>query len=126
MLQSSLGNLSRQKWRVALRGCLRPMSSGRKRVHEIWRDENEQDNLPKVRRRDGQLATISKDRGFVDYERNPDPYRDPMERVTDWGEINAEGHDKIERTVQAARCMDCGTPYCQTHTGCESIFFNKS
>ena len=86
--------------------------------HEIWRDENEQDNLPKVRRRDGTIAEISKDRGFVDYERFSDPYRDAMERLGDWGEINGEEHDKTERTVQAARCMDCGTPFCQTHTGC--------
>jgi hypothetical protein len=40
---------------------------------------------------------------------NPDPYRDPLDRVFDWGEIKAdEGHDEIERKVQAARCMDCG------------------
>ena len=54
----------------------------------------------------------------MDYERNPEPYRAPMERVTDWEEINSEGHDPVERIVQAARCMDCGTPFCQTHTGC--------
>lgn len=41
----------------------------------------------------------------------------------DWGELNPpEGHEKehtaVERKVQAARCMDCGTPFCQTHTGC--------
>ena len=29
-----------------------------------------------------------------------------------------EGHDDLERKRQAARCMDCGTPFCQTHTGC--------
>lgn len=40
---------------------------------------------------------------------NPDPYRDPLDRVFDWGEIKAdEGHDEIERKIQAARCMDCG------------------
>jgi glutamate synthase (NADPH/NADH) small chain len=41
-----------------------------------------------------------------------------MERVQDWSEINSSGHNPVERTVQAARCMDCGTPFCQTHTGC--------
>uniref|UniRef100_A0A7S3NK96 Glutamate synthase n=1 Tax=Aureoumbra lagunensis TaxID=44058 RepID=A0A7S3NK96_9STRA len=87
--------------------------------HEIWREENEVDNLPKVRRRDGTIAEIANVRGFVDYERHPDPYRDPIERVFDWAEINdTQGHDAVERTVQAARCMDCGTPFCQTHTGC--------
>lgn len=86
--------------------------------HEQWRDDNDTDNLPQVKRRDGTIAAIDKTRGFVDYQRNPDAYRDSIERVFDWREINAEGHDEVERTVQAARCMDCGTPFCQTHTGC--------
>ena len=29
----------------------------------------------------------------------PDAYRDPLERVFDWAELNAEGHDQVERTV---------------------------
>lgn len=86
--------------------------------HEVWRYEEGTDNTPKVKRRDGTFGEIDKTRGFIDYYRNPDPYRDPLERVFDWGEINAEGHQEVERTVQAARCMDCGTPFCQTHTGC--------
>ena len=88
--------------------------------HETWRDENDTDNLPKVKKRDGTIGEIDKTRGFVDYHRNPEPYRDPLERVFDWNEINypVPQHDDAERTVQAARCMDCGTPFCQTHTGC--------
>jgi NADPH-dependent glutamate synthase beta subunit-like oxidoreductase len=64
------------------------------------------------------MAEIDNKKGFVDYNRIPDPYRDPLERVFDWQEIQSAGHDPVERTVQAARCMDCGTPFCQTHTGC--------
>lgn len=88
--------------------------------HETWRDEAETDNMPKVKKRDGSFGNIEKTRGFIDYKRNPEPYRDPLERIFDWGEINYENpvHDDVERTVQAARCMDCGTPFCQTHTGC--------
>mmetsp|Transcript_38125 Transcript_38125/g.119687 ORF Transcript_38125/g.119687 Transcript_38125/m.119687 type:complete len:568 (-) Transcript_38125:380-2083(-) len=86
--------------------------------HETWRDENDTDNLPKVRKRDGTMADLDRTRGFVDYNRIPDAYRDPLERVQDWAEINTAGHDPVERRVQAARCMDCGTPFCQTHTGC--------
>jgi len=88
--------------------------------HETWRDENDTDNLPKVKKRDGSIGEIDKARGFVDYYRIPEPYRDPLARVFDWNEINYEEpqHDEVERTVQAARCMDCGTPFCQTHTGC--------
>lgn len=73
-----------------------------------------------MKRRDGTIGKIDKTRGFVDYHRIAEPYRDPLERVFDWGEINytVPQHDAVERTVQAARCMDCGTPFCQTHTGC--------
>jgi glutamate synthase (NADPH/NADH) small chain len=89
---------------------------------ETWRDlhENDTDNLPKVLRRDGTIGEIDKTRGFLDYHRQPEPYRDPLERVFDWAEINYSipQLDEVERTVQAARCMDCGTPFCQTNTGC--------
>jgi glutamate synthase (NADPH) small chain len=41
----------------------------------------------------------------------------------DWGELypttdDVLHHTETEQKVQAARCMDCGTPFCQTHTGC--------
>jgi glutamate synthase (NADPH) small chain len=81
-------------------------------------------NSNRVRRRDGSYNSIEKLRGFLNYQRNPEPYRPPLERVMDWGEINpvpdvnAESHTPLERKIQAARCMDCGTPFCQTHTGC--------
>jgi NAD(P)H-dependent glutamate synthase small subunit len=88
--------------------------------HETWRAENDTDNLPKVKKRDGTVGPIEKARGFLDYHRIPEPYRDPLDRIFDWNEINftVPQHDEVERTVQAARCMDCGTPFCQTHTGC--------
>ncbi|KAJ1453254.1 hypothetical protein M885DRAFT_619146 [Pelagophyceae sp. CCMP2097] len=114
------GAVARQARR--LRRCqstAAPAGAAPKKAHEIWRDENDNDNLGKIRRRDGKFAPLDSVRGFVDYERNPEPYRAPIERVFDWAEINErEGHDEVERTVQAARCMDCGTPFCQTHTGC--------
>jgi len=77
----------------------------------------------RVKRRSGEFAVIEKLRGFINYERNPEPYRKPLDRVLDWGELNPEPgdplyHSDVERKVQAARCMDCGTPFCQTHTGC--------
>jgi len=58
-------------------------------------------------------------RGFVEIERKPEPYREPEDRRADWGEIYTpvKAHD-LERKRQAARCMDCGTPFCQTHSGC--------
>ena len=71
----------------------------------------------RVKRRDGTFEPVEKLRGFLNYERNPEPYRKPIERLTDWGELNptdddSEKHTKLERKVQAARCMDCGTPFC--------------
>jgi glutamate synthase (NADPH/NADH) len=75
---------------------------------------------PMVIKRDGKPGKLNKLRGFVEYERNPEPYRDALARVKDWGEINTtfEERDPLERKRQAARCMDCGTPFCQTHEGC--------
>jgi len=70
-----------------------------------------------VQRRDGTVAPINKLRGFIEYERNPEPYRPAAERLVDYEEINAK-HEPLELKRQAARCMDCGTPFCQTHTGC--------
>eukprot|EP00978_Attheya_sp_CCMP212_P032000 scaffold122974_cov53-Attheya_sp.AAC.2 len=92
--------------------------------HELWREGiYDHDNEPKVKRRDGSFQSIEKLRGFLNYERNPEPYRRPLERVLDWGELNPTEeddlhHTEVEQKVQAARCMDCGTPFCQTHTGC--------
>jgi|GEM_PF-2228522 len=58
-------------------------------------------------------------RGFLDYQRKTEPYRPAKDRLRDWLEINSEGHaDPLEQKRQAARCMDCGTPFCQTYTGC--------
>jgi len=58
-------------------------------------------------------------RAFVDFHRKPEPYRPAKLRLQDWGEINSAGHDDpLEQKRQTARCMDCGTPFCQTHTGC--------
>ena len=72
---------------------------------------------PQVQRRDGTVAPINKLRGFLDYERNPEPYRAPAARLDDYLEINSK-HEPLELHRQVARCMDCGTPFCQTHTGC--------
>ncbi|KAH9260659.1 hypothetical protein BASA81_001126 [Batrachochytrium salamandrivorans] len=66
---------------------------------------------------------IKSPRGFLDFERKVESYRAPSERIRDWKEINVVKHSEPEFSTelkrQAARCMDCGTPYCQTQTyGC--------
>ncbi|CAI5466439.1 unnamed protein product [Closterium sp. Yama58-4] len=58
--------------------------------------------------------------GFMKYEREPLPYRPAEERLTDWGEVLASdpGRPELLKT-QSARCMDCGTPFCnQDKSGC--------
>ena len=60
---------------------------------------------------------MGKPTGFLDHERRPIPDRLPTERVKDWKEIHEDFEEEKVR-VQGSRCMDCGTPFCQTETGC--------
>ncbi|KAF0453232.1 glutamate synthase [Gigaspora margarita] len=60
---------------------------------------------------------LDKVRGFMKYKRKVDNYRNPVKRIKDWNEINARLSD-TQLKLQAARCMDCGVPFCQSDTGC--------
>ncbi|KAF9334403.1 glutamate synthase [NADH] [Podila minutissima] len=61
---------------------------------------------------------VDKVRGFMKYKRRGDAYRNPKKRTKDYKEISARMTDG-ELQVQAARCMDCGVPFCQSNTtGC--------
>ncbi len=53
--------------------------------------------------------------GFLEYSRVAPPRRSVEERVQDWREVYQPFPEPILRE-QAARCMDCGIPFC--HTGC--------
>ena len=53
--------------------------------------------------------------GFMEYTRELPQRRDPALRIKDWFEIYQPFPEDHLRT-QAARCMDCGVPFC--HTGC--------
>ena len=53
--------------------------------------------------------------GFKDYTRDTPARRPVEERVNDYFEVYLPYPDEKVRT-QAARCMDCGIPFC--HTGC--------
>ncbi|KAI8614485.1 hypothetical protein BC830DRAFT_1169386 [Chytriomyces sp. MP71] len=64
------------------------------------------------------VRTADKVRGFVKYSRKTDKYRNASTRVKDFEEINAR-LTAPELKIQAARCMDCGVPFCQSdNTGC--------
>ncbi|MBI5506724.1 MAG: glutamate synthase subunit beta [Deltaproteobacteria bacterium] len=53
--------------------------------------------------------------GFMEYRREVPERRPVEERVRDWRELEGKPTQDALRT-QAARCMDCGTPFC--HNGC--------
>jgi glutamate synthase (NADPH) small chain len=58
---------------------------------------------------------MGKIKGFLEFDRELPRKKDPKERINDYNEIYLEFEDK--KTInQAARCMDCGIPFC--HHGC--------
>ena len=60
---------------------------------------------------------MGKSTGFLEYVRVDRPTEAPRERVASCrdfhGELSPEG-----RQAQAARCMNCGVPFCQSEYGC--------
>jgi glutamate synthase (NADPH/NADH) small chain len=57
---------------------------------------------------------MGKPTGFMEYEREVARDRAPAERIADWREFHLSlPEEKLQ--IQAARCMDCGVPFC--HTG---------
>ncbi|ORX97575.1 glutamate synthase [Basidiobolus meristosporus CBS 931.73] len=63
------------------------------------------------------VAKLDKLKGFMKYKRKVDAYRNPQKRLKDWKEVNNR-LTKEELRTQAARCMDCGIPFCQSDNGC--------
>ena len=58
---------------------------------------------------------MTKATGFLEYEREAPARRPVLERINDWFEVYQDFPvQKLQK--QAARCMDCGVPFC--HTGC--------
>jgi len=58
---------------------------------------------------------LGKPTGFLEYARETPSRRPVEERVNDWRAVYQPFPDENVRT-QAARCMDCGVPFC--HQGC--------
>ncbi|KPK79102.1 MAG: glutamate synthase [Phycisphaerae bacterium SM23_33] len=54
---------------------------------------------------------MAKPTGFMEYRREEVPYRPAAERVSDYFEISLPLPEEVLRR-QAARCMDCGIPFC--------------
>src|SRR3954471_3227150 len=58
---------------------------------------------------------MGKPTGFLEIERHDRDTAPVRERVASWGEfVQDPGEEQVGR--QAARCMDCGIPFC--HSGC--------
>ena len=55
--------------------------------------------------------------GFKEFSREVEPYRPAKSRVLDFKEIYTDHNDNLLNT-QAARCMNCGVPFCQSGEGC--------
>jgi len=57
---------------------------------------------------------MGKPTGFMEYCRVRSKERPPLERIFDWWEFKYPLPEELAK-VEAARCMDCGTPFC--HSG---------
>lgn len=60
---------------------------------------------------------MGKPTGFIEFDREAEPYRDPTVRLIDFAEIYTPHSEKHLQT-QGSRCMDCGVPFCQSGNGC--------
>lgn len=58
---------------------------------------------------------MGKPTGFLEFERELPKKREVTERVKDYKEVDGSVNESISQK-QAARCMDCGIPFC--HNGC--------
>ena len=60
---------------------------------------------------------MGKATGFLEYPRTENPYRDERARLQDFDDLHA-AQPVDARRCQAARCMNCGVPFCQSDFGC--------
>ena len=58
---------------------------------------------------------MGNDTGFLEFKKESPPLRPVEERILDYQEYDTFFSDK-DLQQQAARCMDCGGPFC--HMGC--------
>ena len=90
-----------------------------KEAHEKKKDmldieESVSDNKAEKKR---SALVLDKTKGFMKYQRRSEKYRKPETRTRDWKELSSR-LDEDGLKYQAARCMDCGVPFCQSDTGC--------
>jgi glutamate synthase (NADH) len=66
-----------------------------------------------------EMKKLDKTRGFMKYKRETSMYRNAGERMKDYKEVYNFPHVRKHLRTQAARCMECGVPFCQSQShGC--------
>ncbi len=60
---------------------------------------------------------MGKTTGFIEYARVENPFRDIQARTKDYDDLHSLQPEDVRR-CQAARCMNCGVPFCQSDFGC--------
>ncbi|HIU47441.1 MAG TPA: glutamate synthase subunit beta [Candidatus Fimadaptatus faecigallinarum] len=60
---------------------------------------------------------MGKATGFMEYKRNENPLREAGVRIGDFDYLHTPLPEQA-RIEQAARCMNCGVPFCQSDYGC--------
>ncbi len=60
---------------------------------------------------------MAKATGFMEYAQHLTDYKDAQQRIKNFDEF-LKPLDEGERREQAARCMDCGIPFCHSSYGC--------
>ena len=63
---------------------------------------------------------MGKPTGFLEFTRQENRWKEPLERIRDFEEFKLPLNLR-SRTEQAARCMNCGVPFCQS--GEYTVFF---
>lgn len=64
---------------------------------------------------------MGKPTGFLEYDRCAAPGQPPLERIRHWNEFHPPLPTE-ERRRQAARCMECGVPFCQSGVQLAGMF----
>ncbi|MBP9888380.1 MAG: glutamate synthase subunit beta [Leptospiraceae bacterium] len=60
---------------------------------------------------------MGKPTGFVEYKREGLKYEPKEKRIQNYNEFEKPFEESVAK-IQAARCMDCGIPFCHGDTGC--------
>ena len=64
---------------------------------------------------------MGKPTGFLEFERKMNPSVEPLERIKNFEEFHPP-LDMGQRRTQAARCMNCGVPFCQSGANFGGMF----